>query len=77
MTKSELIEKTNKIQSAAKALLESAAALRTDAGNMLQAAKRQESALIAKAREEEEKRLEEEKAARLRDYLNSQEQRGV
>ena len=77
MSKSELLAKTSKIQESAKALLERAASLRTEAGNMLQAAKRSESALITKAREEELKRLEAEKAARLREYLDSEEQRGV
>ena len=49
MSKSELLAKTSKIQESAKALLERAASLRTEAGNMLQAAKRSESALITKS----------------------------
>ncbi|MBR0156405.1 MAG: translation initiation factor IF-2 [Clostridia bacterium] len=77
MTKSELLESAKNIQSTAKALLERAAALRTDAGNSLQAAKRHESMLISKAQQEEAARREKEKAERLIEYLNSEEQHGV
>ena len=77
MTKSELLDSAKKIQETAKALLERTAALRTDAGNSLQAAKRHESMLISKAQQEEAERREREKAERLIEYLNSQEQHGV
>ena len=70
MTKTELLEKAKQIKSRAEELIEKTAALRTEAGNSLQAAKRRESALIAARKKEEEARLEREKAERWQEYLN-------
>lgn len=77
MTKTELLEKAKQIKSRAEELIEKTAALRTEAGNSLQAAKRRESALIAARKKEEEARLEREKAERWQEYLNSDSQQGV
>ena len=78
INKSELMERTKKVQDAAAALVERAGALRTDVSNLLQAAKRHESALIARENRLESERIEKEKADRLRDYLESQDdQHGV
>lgn len=77
MTKAELLEKAKQIKSKAEELIERTAALRTDAGSSLQAAKRRESALIAARKKEEEARLEREKAERWQEYLNSDSQQGI
>jgi len=77
MTKTELLEKAKQIKSRAEELIEKTAALRTEAGNSLQAAKRRESALIAARKKEEEARLEREKAERWQEYLNSDSQQGI
>ena len=77
MTKAELLEKAKSIRSKAEELIEKTAALRTDAGSSLQAAKRRESALIAARKKAEEERLAREKAERWQEYLNSDSQQGV
>ena len=58
-------------------MLDKTSVLKTDIGNSLQAAKRHESKLISKERAAEAERREKEKAERLIEYLNSDEQRGV
>ena len=77
MTKAELLNNAKRIQSAAQELLDKTSVLKTDIGNSLQAAKRHESKLISKERAAEAERREKEKAERLIEYLNSDEQRGV
>ncbi len=77
MTKAELLEKAKNIKSKAEELIEKTAALRTEAGNSLQAARRRESALIAARKKEEEERLAREKAERWQEYLNSDSQQGI
>ncbi|MBR4434878.1 MAG: translation initiation factor IF-2 [Clostridia bacterium] len=77
MTKTELLAKAKQIKSDAEALLEKASALRTDAGNSLQSAKRHESALISKKKQEDAERAEREKQERWMEYLNSEENHGV
>ena len=77
MTKAELLEKAKQIKSKAEELIERTSALRTEAGNSLQAAKRREGALIAARKKEEEARLEREKAERWQEYLNSDSQQGL
>ena len=77
MTKAELLNNAKRIQAAAQELLDKTSVLKTDIGNSLQAAKRHESKLISKERAAEAERREKEKAERLIEYLNSDEQRGV
>ena len=77
MTKAELVNNAKRIQAAAQELLDKTSVLKTDIGNSLQAAKRHESKLISKERAAEAERREKEKAERLIEYLNSDEQRGV
>ena len=77
MTKAELLNNAKRIQAAAQELLDKTSVLKTDIGNSLQAAKRHESKLIGKERAAEAERREKEKAERLIEYLNSDEQRGV
>ena len=77
MTKAELLNNAKRIQAAAQELLDKTSVLKTDIGNSLQAAKRHESKLISKERAAEVERREKEKAERLIEYLNSDEQRGV
>ena len=77
MTKVELLNNAKRIQAAAQELLDKTSVLKTDIGNSLQAAKRHESKLISKERAAEAERREKEKAERLIEYLNSDEQRGV
>ena len=77
MTKAELLNNAKRIQAAAQELLDKTSVLKTDIGNSLQAAKRHESKLISKERSAEAERREKEKAERLIEYLNSDEQRGV
>ena len=77
MTKAELLNNAKRIQAAAQELLDKTSVLKTDIGNSLQAAKRHESKLISKERAAEAERREKEKAERLIECLNSDEQRGV
>ena len=77
MTKAELLNNAKRIQAAVQELLDKTSVLKTDIGNSLQAAKRHESKLISKERAAEAERREKEKAERLIEYLNSDEQRGV
>ena len=77
MTKADLLNNAKRIQAAAQELLDKTSVLKTDIGNSLQAAKRHESKLISKERAAEAERREKEKAERLIEYLNSDEQRGV
>lgn len=77
MTKAELLNNAKRIQATAQELLDKTSVLKTDIGNSLQAAKRHESKLISKERAAEAERREKEKAERLIEYLNSDEQRGV
>ena len=77
MTKAELLNNAKRIQAAAQELMDKTSVLKTDIGNSLQAAKRHESKLISKERAAEAERREKEKAERLIEYLNSDEQRGV
>ena len=77
MTKAELLNNAKRIQAAAQELLDKTSVLKTDIGNSLQAAKCHESKLISKERAAEAERREKEKAERLIEYLNSDEQRGV
>ena len=77
MTKAELLNNAKRIQAAAQELLDKTSVLKTDIGNSLQAAKRHESKLIGKERAAAAERREKEKAERLIEYLNSDEQRGV
>ena len=77
MTKAELLNNAKRIQAAAQELLDKTSVLKTDIGNSLQAAKRHESKLISKECAAEAERREKEKAERLIEYLNSDEQRGV
>ena len=77
MTKAELLNNAKRIQAAAQELLDKTSVLKIDIGNSLQAAKRHESKLISKERAAEAERREKEKAERLIEYLNSDEQRGV
>ena len=77
MTKAELLNNAKRIQAVAQELLDKTSVLKTDIGNSLQAAKRHESKLISKERAAEAERREKEKAERLIEYLNSDEQRGV
>ncbi|MCH5279121.1 MAG: translation initiation factor IF-2 [Christensenellaceae bacterium] len=77
MSRSELLDSAKKIENTARELLEKTNALQTEVGASLQAAKRFESRLISKERAERAERLEREKAERLMEYLNSEEQHGV
>lgn len=77
MTKAELIKTAKEIEEKAKALLQRTAALQTDVTGALQSARRQESSLLEMERAREKERIEKEKAERLLEYLNSEEQQGV
>ena len=77
MAKNELVENAKQLELKVGELLERVKQLHTDVGGALQLARRQESKLIEKEREEAKARAEREKAERLKEFLESEEQRGV
>lgn len=74
MTKAELIKAATHIENRARDLLQRTTSLQTDVVCALQSARRQESSLIEIERAREKERIEKEKAERLMEYLNSQEE---
>ena len=77
MAKNELIESAKQLEQRINELMERVKQLHSDVGSSLQQAKRQESKLIEKEKAEAKARAEREKAERLKEILESDEQKGV
>ena len=77
MAKNELVENAKQLELKVNELMERVKQLHADVGASLQQAKRHESKLIEKERAEAKARAEREKAERLKEFLESEEQKGV
>ncbi len=77
MTKAELLNNAKRIQAAAQELLDKTSVLKTDIGNLSKRQNAMKANLSARSAPQRRERREKEKAERLIEYLNSDEQRGV